>query len=196
MPSNGLEKATVARNLRHQRRRKGLTQEQLSESSGVAIRTIQRIENAKVEPHLQTLVLLADTLDLEVHELSAMTSTEDASQGCVADRKWLLLLHLSPIVGFIIPFANLIVPLILWAYKQDDHPLYNEHGRAVVNFHLTVTLVFMAGVALLLVLFQVGLLLIMLTSAYALALILLNARRVMKDENYSYPLSLAIMSPK
>ncbi|WP_299706967.1 DUF4870 domain-containing protein [uncultured Pontibacter sp.] len=70
------------------------------------------------------------------------------------------------------------------------------HGRAVVNFHLTATLAFMAGVALLLILFQLGLLLIMLTSAYAVALILLNARRVMKGENYSYPLSLAIMSPK
>lgn len=193
MSYNGSEKATVARNLRGQRRRKGMTQEQLSESSGVAIRTIQRIENAKVEPHLQTLALLAGSLGLEVHELSSTASAEYADQGHPADRKWLLLLHLSPVAGFIIPFANLIVPLLLWAFKRDDHPLYNEHGRAIVNFHLTITLAFMAGVALLLVLFQVGLLLILITSGYALALILLNARRVMKDESYSYPLSAKLI---
>lgn len=190
MPSNTTEKATVAKNLRHQRKRKGWTQEQLSENSGVAVRTIQRIENAKVEPHLQTLALLAGALEIEGHELSTTASTEDAAQGGAADRKWLLMLHLSPIVGFVIPFANLIVPLILWAYKRDDHPLYDAHGRAVVNFHLTVTLAFMAGVALLLVLFQVGILLIMLTTAYALALILWNARRVMNNESYKYPLSV------
>ena len=187
MPSNITEKATVAKNLRHQRKRKGWTQEQLSESSGVAVRTIQRIENAKVEPHLQTLALLAGSLALDVQELTAIAYTEDTAQGGAADRKWLLLLHLSPIAGFMIPFASLVVPLILWAYKRDDHPLYDAHGRAVVNFHLTVTLAFMAGVALLLVLFQVGILLIILTSAYTLALILLNARRVMNNESYKFP---------
>lgn len=193
MPSNTKEKAAVAMNLRHQRKRKGWMQEQLSESSGVAVRTIQRIENAKVEPHLQTLALLAGSLELDVNELSTMASAEDVSPGGAAHRKWLLLLHLSPIVGFIIPFANLIVPLILWAYKRDESPLYDEHGRAVVNFHMTVTLAFMAGVALLLVLLQVGILLLILTSAYTLALILLNTRRVMKNESYKYPLSVKLL---
>lgn len=193
MSSNSIEKAAVARNLRLQRRRKGLTQEQLSESSGVAIRTIQRIENAKVEPHLQTLALLADSLGLDVHELSTTSSTEDANKGGAADRKWLLLLHLSPLVGFIIPFTNLIVPLMLWAYKREDSPLFDAHGRAVVNFHLTVTLAFMVGVALLLVLLQVGILLIILTSAYTLVLILLNARSVMKNGSYKYPLSVKLI---
>lgn len=186
-------KATVAKNLRYQRMRKGLTQEQLSESSGVAIRTIQRIENAKVEPHLQTLTLLAKALELEVHELSLIAPAAGIDQSVAAEIKWLLLLHLFPIVGFILPFANLIVPLILWAYKRDEHPLYDEHGRAVVNFHLTVTLAFMTGVALLLVLFQVGILLIILTSAYTLALILWNVRRVLKNAGYKYPFSVNLL---
>lgn len=193
MPSNTNEKAAVASNLRNQRKRKGLTQEQLSESSGVTIRTIQRIENAKVEPHLQTLALLAGSLELEVHELTSMVSTEVADQSGAADCKWLLLLHLSPIAGFIFPFANLIVPLILWAYMRDDHPLYDAHGRAVVNFHLTVTLAFIVGVALLLVFFQVGILLLILTSAYTLVLILVNAQSVVKDKSYKYPLSVKFM---
>lgn len=141
---------------------------------------------------MQTLALLAASLGLEVHELSAMTFSEGVYQGG-ADRKWLMMLHLSPILGFIIPFANLLVPLLIWAYKQDDHLLYEEHGRAVVNFHLTITLAFMLGVALLLVLFQVGLLLLILTAAYTLSLILINARRVMKQENYSYPLSAKLL---
>lgn len=190
MPSNTIEKATVAENLRYQRKRKGLTQEHLSERSGVAIRTIQRAENAKVEPHLQTLALLAKALELEVHELYC---PEGAPQGTTAEGKWLLLLHLTPAVGFIIPFANLILPIIIWAFKRDEHPLYDEQGRAVINFHLTVTLSFMAGVALLLVLFHIGLLLLILASLYALSLIIWNTWSVMKSRHYDYPLSVKLL---
>lgn len=187
-----IDKAAVAKSLRYYRRQKGWTQEQLSERSGVTVRTIQRIENAKVEPHLQTLVLLAGSLELEVNELLTIISTENIPTSNTPDRKWLLLMHLSPIVGFIIPFSNLIIPLLLWVYKREDHSLFDTHGRAVVNFHFTVTVTFMVGVVLLLVIFELGILLLIFSSVYALALILLNTRRVIKNESYTYPRSLKL----
>lgn len=183
-------KDIIAQNLLHQRKRKGLTQEQLSESSGVAVRTIQRIENAKVEPHLQTLALLARSLDLEVHELSLIAPAEEVEHDTSHVRKWLSIFHVAPIAGFVIPFANLVVPLLLWVYKRDDHPLFDVHGKAVINFHLTVTIAFVIAVALLVLLFPVGLLLMILTSAYALAMIIWNMQLVMKNKSYRYPLSI------
>ncbi|MBC5992757.1 helix-turn-helix domain-containing protein [Pontibacter cellulosilyticus] len=107
-----MKKATIAQNLLRHRKRKGLTQEQLSENYGVTVRTIQRIENAKVEPHFQTLSLLAQSLEVEVKELSC-SEPADAPQSNTAVRKWLLLFHLLPLMGVLIPFANLMLPLIL-----------------------------------------------------------------------------------
>jgi D-alanyl-D-alanine-carboxypeptidase/D-alanyl-D-alanine-endopeptidase len=193
MPSNTRDKAIVAENLRYQRKRKGLTQELLSESSGVAIRTIQRIENAQVEPHRQTLALLAEALELDVHELSCLAPAGGSEQGTTAEGKWLILLHLTPALGLIIPFANLILPLIIWAFKRGEHPLYDLYGRAVINFHLTVTFVFMAGVALLFVLFHIGLLLLILASACALSFIIWNTWSVMKSRHYNYPFSVKLL---
>jgi D-alanyl-D-alanine-carboxypeptidase/D-alanyl-D-alanine-endopeptidase len=193
MPSNIEENAAVARNLRLQRKHKGLTQEQLSESSGVAIRTIQRIENAKVEPHLQTLSLLAQSLDIELQELTYDEAADEAISSETAIRKWLLIFHLLPVVGVIIPFANLILPLILWAYKRDEHPLFEEHGRAVINFHLTLTLTFMLGIVLLVLLFHLGLLLLLVKAAYALILIFWNANKIIRDRGYKYPLSIRFL---
>lgn len=193
MSSNTKEKAAVARNLRHQRKQKGLTQEQLSESSGVAIRTIQRIENARVEPHLQTLSLLARSLEMEVQELMYAEPADETSPTEAAVRKWLLVFHLLPLVGALIPFANLILPLILWAYKRDEHPLFEEHGRAVINFHLTVTLAFMLGIVLLVLLFPVGLLLLILIAVYALILIFWNTKQISKNEGCNYPLSIRFL---
>ena len=174
-------------------KQKGLTQEQLSEHSGVTVRTIQRIENAKVEPHLQTLSLLAQSLEIEVQELSFSEPADTAAPSGTAVRKWLLLFHLLPLIGVMVPFANLILPLILWAYKRDEHPLFEEHGRAVINFHITVTLVFILGLVLLVLLFRVGLVLLILTAAYALALIFWNAKRIIRNEGYSYPLSIRFL---
>ena len=188
-----MRKTTIAQNLLRHRKQKGLTQEQLSESSGVTVRTIQRIENAKVEPHLQTLSLLAQSLEIEVQELSYLEPTDTAAPADTAVRKWLLLFHLLPLMGVLIPFANLILPLILWSYKRDEHPLFEEHGRAVINFHVTVTLAFILGLVLLVLLFRVGLVVLILTAAYALILIFWNAQKIIRNERYNYPFSIRFL---
>lgn len=188
MPVKAADKNTISKKLRQCRREKSWTQEQLSEESGVAVRTIQRIENGQVEPHLQTISLLANSLGLEVNDLVKTESEENLNSS--AERKWLLLLHISPLVGFIIPFANFIVPLFIWIYKKDDHPLYNSHGKAVANFHLTIILFYIASVGLLLVSFEVGMLLLIITMVYNLALIIINARRITIDKAYKYPLTI------
>ncbi|MBC5992756.1 DUF4870 domain-containing protein [Pontibacter sp. SD6] len=60
----------------------------------------------------------------------------------------------------------------------------------MVNFHLTITLAFMLGIVLLVLLFQVGLLLLILVAAYTLILIFWNAKKIIKNEGYRYPLSI------
>jgi transcriptional regulator with XRE-family HTH domain len=52
------------------RRARGLTQEELSQRSGVSRETISRIETGKhLEPEVITLVKLAEALDVHVFEL-------------------------------------------------------------------------------------------------------------------------------
>ena len=186
MSSKIEEKDAVSRNLRHYRRQKSFTQEQLSESSGVAVRTIQRIENKQVDPHIQTVSLLAKSLDLEINDLMRPSSHEDRTESVGYEKKWLLMLHISPLVGFVIPFANIVTPLFIWIYKRDDHPLFESHGRAIVNFQLSITLVFMLGVVLLLVLFELGILVIISMSLYTVIVTIINAIRVTKKLNYKY----------
>ena len=189
-----MQKATIAQNLLLHRKQKHLTQEQLSESSGVAVRTIQRIENAKVEPHVQTLTLLAQSLEIEVQELSySPVAAIDVSQSITTSKKWLLLLHLLPAVGIIIPFANVVFPLILWAYKRDESPQLDAQGRAVINFHLTITLVLILGLTLLVLYFYVGLVLLLLTVVGALLSVFRNTQRVLQNRPCRYPLSLKFL---
>lgn len=136
--------ATIGKNLTYQRKLKGLSQEALAKKSNVAIRTIQRIEKEEVNPQLQTLKLLADALDIDLDQLTLLEGPREEE----AQKKWLLVLHVSPLLGFIFPFSVLF-PLLVWLHKRDDHHLYFSHGRKVINFQLNMTLIYLlAAIAL------------------------------------------------
>lgn len=53
-------------------------------------------------------------------------------------RNWAMFVHLAALAGFIVPFGNLLGPLIIWLVQRDRWPFVREHGREAVNFQLTV----------------------------------------------------------
>jgi len=62
--------APLSQTLRRERRRAGLTQEELAEAAGVGINTIRRIEQGEIEePRVSTLRKLADALGIRVRDL-------------------------------------------------------------------------------------------------------------------------------
>ncbi|MFF1574316.1 helix-turn-helix domain-containing protein [Leifsonia sp. NPDC058292] len=62
--------------IRELRTTKGWTQERLAENSGVAVRTIQRLESGE-DASLETLGLLADALEVAVGDLFASVERPD-----------------------------------------------------------------------------------------------------------------------
>ena len=131
-----MKRLVLSENLVYQRKLKGYTQEDLSEKTTVGVRTIQRIEKGETQPHLQTIKLLAAGLDVEVNDLLPL---DDPNEETI-QRKWMLLLHGIPFLGFIIPFGNILFPLFLWIHKANDNKVYDSHGRAIVNFQISMTL--------------------------------------------------------
>jgi uncharacterized Tic20 family protein/DNA-binding Xre family transcriptional regulator len=114
------------------RQQKGLTQEQLAERCEVSPRTIQRIESGEVDPRAYTLHCLSEALEFDFGEEN--TGNENL---------WLTVLHLSSM------FCILIVPLLLWSWKKNQSFKIDKHGRQVLNFQITMTLLlFVAGFVL------------------------------------------------
>ncbi|CAB0151074.1 hypothetical protein PSI9734_01489 [Pseudidiomarina piscicola] len=50
------------------------------------------------------------------------------------DRTYAMLLHLSQFAGYLIPFAGLIVPLVMWLLKKDENPYIDAQGKVVFNW--------------------------------------------------------------
>lgn len=131
-----MKTSSLKDNLVYQRKLQGLTQEDLSEKSSVGVRTIQRIEKGETQPHLQTVKLLAVGLDVRIEDLLPIDNPNQEK----IQKKWMLLLHGIPFLGLIIPLGNMLFPLFLWIHKSDDNGVYEKHGRAIVNFQISITL--------------------------------------------------------
>ena len=56
-------------------------------------------------------------------------------------RTWSMLCHLAALAGFIFPIGNVVGPLLVWQIKKNELPEIDVHGKASVNFQLTVLIV-------------------------------------------------------
>ena len=116
------------------RQEKGLTQLQLAERCEVNLRTIQRIESGEVDPRAYTLQCLSAALEFDFGEEN--NNNENI---------WLTLMHLSSI------FCMLIIPLSIWSWKKKQSIKVNQQGRQILNFQITMVLVFFAALFVLMI---------------------------------------------
>jgi len=69
----------------------------------------------------------------------ALHRTEPLPETAV-DRTWPVLTHLSGLLGFAIPFANILAPLAIWLTKGKSDREVEAHAREALNFQITVTI--------------------------------------------------------
>ena len=55
----------------------------------------------------------------------------------VSARNWAVVLHLSQFAGYIIPFAGLLAPILIWQIKKNDVPGLDEHGKIIANWMIS-----------------------------------------------------------
>jgi len=110
-----------------------------------------------------------------------------------------MLCHLSALAGYIIPFGNVIGPVVIWQIKKNEFPSVEEHGKASLNFQLTVLIaVLVSGIAAFLLSFVcIGFLLIPVVIAVALCGLIFAVIAGIKANNgepYRYPWSLTLIN--
>ena len=183
-----METQSVAQNLRYQRKLKGFTQTTLSEKSEVTVRTIQRIEKGDVNPQLQTVKLLANALEIDIEDLLVLDNPKEET----LHKKWLLFIHGSPLLGFVFPFSVLF-PLFLWLHKREDNPIYNTHGIKVINFQLSMTILYVLALVSLVTIEGWGFFFFMAVIPFNFLVILYNIFKAISTQTCYYPLSISFL---
>lgn len=127
-----MSKSELSKRVKELRSRKGLSQEQLAENSGLSLRTIQRIENGETEPRGETLKRLMNALEAAPDDLMDWNIIED--------KGFLTAMNLSALGFLFFPLLGILIPLILWISKKDKVKNVNEMGKAILNFQITWTI--------------------------------------------------------
>lgn len=133
---------TIGTKITQLRKQKALSQENLAELSKVNVRTIQRIENNETTPRGATLKLICDALGVTPDEIINFEKLKDNT--------FLIWLHLSVMIGYVLPLGNIILPLILWLSNKHKVENVNQQGINILNFQIlysiiTYSLIFFAA---------------------------------------------------
>ena len=108
------------------------------------------------------------------------------------EQNWAMACHLVALSGFIIPFGNVLGPLVVWLIKKDTMPLVDQHGKEALNFQITVLLAVVISVLLVFVL--IGFVLLFVVGLGALILTIMAAVKVSNGVlNYRYPFALRLI---
>lgn len=116
----------------------------------------------------------------------------DAPQVSKDEQNWAMICHLSALAGFVVPFGNLLGPLIIWLIKRAEMPLVDQHGKEALNFQITVSIAVIISMILMFVL--IGFLLLAIVGIGALVLTIMAAVKVSNGQlDYRYPWSLRLL---
>ncbi|MGM0652108.1 MAG: DUF4870 domain-containing protein [Bacillota bacterium] len=107
------------------------------------------------------------------------------------ERTFGMLAHLTALAGFLIPFGNIIGPLVVWLIKKDESAWVDKQGKESLNFQISVTIY--ALVAGILTLIVIGVLLLIAVGIFSLVMIIIATVKVNNGEDFKYPLCIRIL---
>ena len=102
-----------------------------------------------------------------------------------------MLCHALAFAGVVVPFGNLIGPLIWWLMKKDTSPYVDQEGRESVNFQLTATVAMVISAVLMIVL--IGFLLLPIVGIGTLVLTIIGTIKATEGRGYRYPINVRVL---
>jgi uncharacterized Tic20 family protein len=106
-------------------------------------------------------------MESEFAPLSTMAPQRSQHAQMANETTWGMLCHLAVFSGAIIPFGNILGPLVIWLMKRHESQFVDAQGKIVLNFQLTFFLfiigagllgAFMGGLVLLILMSLIGIL--------------------------------------
>jgi uncharacterized Tic20 family protein len=105
------------------------------------------------------------------------------------ERMWAMLCHLITLSGLVIPFGNIIGPLVIWLIKREEYGLVNDQGKEALNFQITMLIGMLICIPLFF-LFCIGWVLAILLTIFDLVFTIIAAIKANEGVCYRYPMCI------
>ena len=121
----------ISEQIARQRKCKGMTQETLSELSGISLRTIQRIENGRSVPRAYTLKILCGCLEMEPVADTAPAAVDGAPAPALA----LSQINSAGLTALLLPVLPVIISLLIWLRNNKDQTI-RAIAKPMISFQI------------------------------------------------------------
>ncbi len=102
-----------------------------------------------------------------------------------------MFLHLSQLLNIIIPFAGVIVPIVLWQTQKDKTPALDAHGKMVTNWLISSIIYFAVSAVLAIIL--IGFLGIIALGIMSVVFPIIGGIKANNGELWEYPLTIKFL---
>jgi uncharacterized Tic20 family protein len=117
--------------------------------------------------------------------------TDPAAVPTQDERTWGMVAHLAALAFFILPFGNILGPLVVWLAKRDQSTFVALHAKEALNFNITFLLG--ALVCGLLLVFSIGILFGAMLFVFWLVMTIIAALKANEGAAYRYPFTVRLV---
>tara|TARA_B110000003_G_scaffold100420_2_gene102699 strand:+ start:18169 stop:18510 length:342 start_codon:yes stop_codon:yes gene_type:complete len=110
----------------------------------------------------------------------------------IVNRQLLVLTHLSQLLDLITGVGGFIAPLIIWLIKKDEVFDMDRHGKAILNFRISMFLYILICIPAIF-LFGLGILGFIVLGIFYIVFPIINALRASNNQEPKYPLSIQFL---
>lgn len=107
------------------------------------------------------------------------------------EKTWGFLCHLTSLSGFIVPFGNIIGPLMVWLLRKDSSSYVDSNGKESLNFQVNLT-TFLVGIFLFLP-YGIKYKLLAVLGVYGVICVAVATLKSLKGLTFRYPLALRLI---
>ena len=99
-----------------------------------------------------------------------------------------MLLHLSSFMSMAVPFAGIVLPVVMWATNKNESPIIDEHGKNVINW--IISFIIYAFISALLCLVIIGFPMLMTLFICSIVFTIIGAVKANSGKVWKYPMSI------
>lgn len=102
-----------------------------------------------------------------------------------------MLMHLSQLVGYVVPLVGLVLPIVMWVTNKEQSEFVDQNGKNILNWIIS-SIIYVAICMLLMIVF-IGFIALVAFGICALIFIILGAIKANEGEVYKYPLAFTFI---
>ncbi|MEE2713376.1 MAG: DUF4870 domain-containing protein [Planctomycetota bacterium] len=107
-------------------------------------------------------------------------------------RQWGMFLHMSLLLGFLIPVLGLVVPILIWQLKRDEFPGIDPHGKNVMNWIISFFIYGVGSAILCMVI--IGIPMLMALGVCGIIFPIIGGIKANDSEVWEYPLAIKFLN--